>query len=1178
MAGEDWIRGFQDDWNRFRSGAPEAYVTPPFGVNVPSNNPYAAVRNAQARLAASGLQVPQEEKPGFGQVIFNVLDTLDKPRNAVFTGIKYASRGQDFFTGAGRGWSREEVTRGEEFLPESLPRPVRWIGGTVLDILGDPTTWITGGTAKLGQTALFGARTVAQEAQVANRIRKALSLGEGAYVGRDAVEAGLQTAKGAITPATAAAKESLLAARRSANYFMPGVEDLLNPDIRARLGRLQELVSVDKLKPPVDLESALAGKFGSAPTGLDRRKFLDDVFGSKVPTKPRANFDKWASKYVSAFEKSTDEDFVKSIVDAYGTVKGTGTKATALWELARKPVLPKAIADLDDKGKTAAYYLSEVFGGTGLDVGTAAERLAKNVAGKGGGIEGLLGRLGKAAGAGEALTKAKGQLELMNGLSAEFEKSTGRYFLKYFGKPIVDVAPVGRAVFDNVLFPAYQKIPGVKQITDLWGELFLPHYIKLSDAIHGTIGPALRTIERGMTALFRKENALPMVVVESAHTLMGREFIENPKLNKYFGYYMEDIMARAKLPELRKMVEAGRPGAEYFVEAAEEAATYWKSIAGQFTPEELKLLADRAQRLELDNRAIAKIDDAIGRKYDPVEIGYFYHVYKEDDKVVKEKLRALLGQRERLRKHLSTSLKGGGTGDPEHVRQLLTLAYAKKVGLHPLEDAITSVAIRKLKTQQAQYHYDLASTILENKAIVSAKPVAGWVYVGDIVPRLEGKFVHPEVARQLKRSEYLFFTDSGFEEVMRYVAKATNIIKAVQVGYNPSFTVRNIVGEGLMNLFAGVSLRSHELARRALAGEAGLQKWVKEFQEQGGWYAGVTRGNLAQSVRQTTEQEAKVLLGGKRHTVDVIMPGTKIVPNPNVIREISDYGDKLYRMAHYIDRRMKGLGVEEAMSDVRKFHVDYQDLTLTEKKLFRNIVPYYTYLRKNLPIQLRIMLEQPGYLTAVSKLVANASTTLGSPMLSRYATENLALPLYQKEDGDVQVLNWNLPIMDLGRIHTNLEGNFREQMGSLNPLIKVPFELVMNRSISTDRPIARYEGQQKPLFEQLQGSPKFSAKLLYALGQFGGSLVNVPRSSVGQFTSYEQEIPDRPRQVMGFQSLLPLQRPFTAFQASQYRYRDKLIAAIQAAQEQGKYIPTIQELRNPQKRALLPYLTARNED
>lgn len=65
------------------------------------------------------------------------------------------------------------------------------------------------------------------------------------------------------------------------------------------------------------------------------------------------------------------------------------------------------------------------------------------------------------------------------------------------------------------------------------------------------------------------------------------------------------------------------------------------------------------------------------------------------------------------------------------------------------------------------------------------------------------------------------------------------------------------------------------------------------------------------------------------------------------------------RLAMYFDQRAKGVSPSRAADAVREGLFDYRDLTPLEKTARANGIPFYTYMRKNLPLQIRTLINEP---------------------------------------------------------------------------------------------------------------------------------------------------------------------------------------------------------------------------
>lgn len=68
------------------------------------------------------------------------------------------------------------------------------------------------------------------------------------------------------------------------------------------------------------------------------------------------------------------------------------------------------------------------------------------------------------------------------------------------------------------------------------------------------------------------------------------------------------------------------------------------------------------------------------------------------------------------------------------------------------------------------------------------------------------------------------------------------------------------------------------------------------------------------------------------------------------------------RMAHFLDRLLKGDSPVEAAQSVKKYLFDYSPHGLTEfeRDVMSRIIPFYTWTRNNIPLQLEILFTKPG--------------------------------------------------------------------------------------------------------------------------------------------------------------------------------------------------------------------------
>lgn len=149
----------------------------------------------------------------------------------------------------------------------------------------------------------------------------------------------------------------------------------------------------------------------------------------------------------------------------------------------------------------------------------------------------------------------------------------------------------------------------------------------------------------------------------------------------------------------------------------------------------------------------------------------------------------------------------------------------------------------------------------------------------------------------------------------------------------------------------------------------------------------------------------------------------------------------------FMDGIMSGLSPEEAYGRVVRFHFDYTDLGQFEKRFVRRVVPFYTWTRKNLPLQIEMIARRPGTYTRYWH--AKRNLELGVPedevtplfygplaIRSPFTAMASAIPQLRGEEGARIHLMPDLPFMTLDE--TFDQG---KMLGQLSPIVKAPIEV-----------------------------------------------------------------------------------------------------------------------------------------
>ena len=81
------------------------------------------------------------------------------------------------------------------------------------------------------------------------------------------------------------------------------------------------------------------------------------------------------------------------------------------------------------------------------------------------------------------------------------------------------------------------------------------------------------------------------------------------------------------------------------------------------------------------------------------------------------------------------------------------------------------------------------------------------------------------------------------------------------------------------------------------------------------------------------------------------------------------------RLAHYFSKLDEGLTVADASASVKRSLFDYSELTDVEKNVMKRIVPFYTFMRKNTPVQLASLMTTPRKFLTERRLLEGIAST-----------------------------------------------------------------------------------------------------------------------------------------------------------------------------------------------------------
>lgn len=391
----------------------------------------------------------------------------------------------------------------------------------------------------------------------------------------------------------------------------------------------------------------------------------------------------------------------------------------------------------------------------------------------------------------------------------------------------------------------------------------------------------------------------------------------------------------------------------------------------------------------------------------------------------------------------------------------------QKYGMKLFEDDFLKAAIKRYH----QHYRDLervgALEDLSQVRLLDGSKVA--IKVGDTVPegyvRLGGPLKDWAVVQEL-HDDILNIT-RAFKEVdsnalARAVDRVMNLWRPFATIYNPGFHARNAYSNfwqlALKDGANAVSPARIRQSFRLLIGK----DLDKTFRTATGELV-TGREILAEARRLDIIQRMAAFRGVERSaSIDEILDILAGKVSGNVFqraaRSLGRAIENHARLLGFMNDLLAGYTPMEAAMRTKKFLFDYSELTGFESRILRRIFPFYTWTRKNVPLQLKSLVQKPRQFAAFGHLereMREASGEIEEEYTPEYFARLFAIPTPIRVGGKQFWWNPDLPIQDI-----QLLGDPRDILGMLSPVIKVPIELITNKSLFWGTPIRRSEWQK----------------------------------------------------------------------------------------------------------------------
>lgn len=330
-------------------------------------------------------------------------------------------------------------------------------------------------------------------------------------------------------------------------------------------------------------------------------------------------------------------------------------------------------------------------------------------------------------------------------------------------------------------------------------------------------------------------------------------------------------------------------------------------------------------------------------------------------------------------------------------------------------------------------------------------------YLADVDKKFIDNLISPEFT-----TIDILAKSTGFDAV-------TSLFKRSVTGLFAPFHVRNylsghvqnfeVLGKEALNpknIAAGQKI-AYKLATRdktVFAGKFG--KAVKAFDDRFGSSSQYI-SDIADATRGAGNIPGKIFSKESlKTTAKTVGLGQQAIPF-RVGRAVGNFIETQQKATAYVTALAKGHNIDDALRLAEKAGFDYRALTPFESKVLRRIIPFYSFTRKNLELQLKTLGENPQRINQVIKTLENSSQLFGGDLtqeekegLPDYLKEQIPIQTGRTKDGLPEVAaGFQTPIEQPGSI---LGSNpLRRIFSTVNPILKGPAERAVNLDFFRNR-------------------------------------------------------------------------------------------------------------------------------
>lgn len=330
-------------------------------------------------------------------------------------------------------------------------------------------------------------------------------------------------------------------------------------------------------------------------------------------------------------------------------------------------------------------------------------------------------------------------------------------------------------------------------------------------------------------------------------------------------------------------------------------------------------------------------------------------------------------------------------------------------------------------------------------------------YVGEWDKKLFDDLIRPEF-----QTISILAKNTGFDAI-------TNLFKRAVTGLFLPFHVRNYVSGIIQNfetigldalnprtiaygkklayaVAKGTEFGDVTIGKVALNGKEVLKRFVDKFAgdtfyQNDFLHAVETGSSLSASEKVFSKSAGRSTLGFQKGNY-IPLVGQEGVPF-RAAKAIGQFIEHQQKATVYLGALGQGKTIDEALKLAERAGFDYRALTAFESQILRRIVPFYSFTRKNVELQLRTLGEHPeriNQIMAVFKNVGDQPSADEKQNLPDYIKNSLGIKLSDTPEGLKQYISsFGTPVEAFAQL---INGNpVLLALSMTNPILKAPIEI-----------------------------------------------------------------------------------------------------------------------------------------